>query len=328
MTIKTDMYLGLTRVMTAQNPERVSTIIYREGSYWGPNDEQDAFHQRVAHHLFTLVLQDRLYLAPIPQPHHVLDIGTGIGLWASRRLLLKLDLSHEGRELFDLIHIRCLYGSVKDWRKLYQQAFEHLVPGKGFIEQIEVSLVPRFWYTAGDTREVGNDFSQLWDMGWDCDSTAADFARDNSSDSIFVMWYRFWQECSRRTGKTWFVADQMASLIYEVGFDNVCQTRYMLPLFDVEGTSSPIFTTTATTGICEKLLGGYTDYPVSRVAEIARWFRQFWETGMEGWVLAWTADEAKEFVVQTKEAIAEQNSKVYYELVVVYGQRPLSEGEK
>lgn len=36
----------------------------------------------IRHHLFTLVLQDRLYLAPIPQPRHVLDIGTGIGLWA------------------------------------------------------------------------------------------------------------------------------------------------------------------------------------------------------------------------------------------------------
>ncbi|EEA18748.1 hypothetical protein PMAA_010300 [Talaromyces marneffei ATCC 18224] len=385
MTIKTDMYLGLTRVMTAQNPERVSTIIYRprysrhhcrRTSMRIIGDIMLIVKARTGvqtmskmHSIKELLLQDRLYLAPIPQPHHVLDIGTGIGLWASNisdahptTQILGTDLSpiwhddaltrpnltfevddccsnwtylDEGRELFDLIHIRCLYGSVKDWRKLYQQAFEHLVPGKGFIEQIEVSLVPRFWYTAGDTREVGNDFSQLWDMGWDCDSTAADFARDNSSDSIFVMWYRFWQECSRRTGKTWFVADQMASLIYEVGFDNVCQTRYMLPLFDVEGTSSPIFTTTATTGICEKLLGGYTDYPVSRVAEIARWFRQFWETGMEGWVLAvstrylgWTADEAKEFVVQTKEAIAEQNSKVYYELVVVYGQRPLSEGEK
>jgi hypothetical protein len=36
----------------------------------------------IRHHLFILVLQDRLYLAPIPQPRHVLDIGTGIGLWA------------------------------------------------------------------------------------------------------------------------------------------------------------------------------------------------------------------------------------------------------
>lgn len=176
----------------------------------------------------------------------------------------------EGRELFDLIHIRCLYGSVKDWRKLYQQAFEHLVPGQGWIEQVEVSLVPRFWYTQG---EAGTDFCHMEGKGWD---STAHLDREDSN-SIFVTWYKFWQECSQRTGKTWFVADQMASLIYEAGFEDVRQTRYMLPLFDVEGTD-PI----SATGIC----GGYSDYPVTCLAEIERWFRQFWETGMEGWVLA------------------------------------------
>ncbi|KAF3391089.1 Secondary metabolism regulator LAE1 [Talaromyces pinophilus] len=328
---------------------------YREGSYWGPNDEQDAYHQRVAHHLFTLVLQDRLYLAPIAQPRHVLDVGTGIGLWASnisdahpKAQILGTDLSplwhsdftirpnltfevddccsnwtylDEGREPFDLIHIRCLYGSVKDWRKLYQQALEHLTPGRGWIEQVEVSFVPRFWYTQS---EAGDDFSLLENLGSDWDSAAG--LSKGDSNSIFVTWYKFWQECSQRTGKTWFVADQMASLIYEAGFENVCQARYMLPLFDC---SNEIASTATPSSIC----GGYSDYPVTRLAEIARWFRQFWETGMEGWVLAvstrymgWTADEAKEFVAKTKEVLAEQSCRVYYELVVVYGQRPLLEG--
>lgn len=283
----------------------------------------------IRHHLFTLVLQDRLYLAPMTQPRHVLDIGTGIGLWAryivsqpltsfnSKKLtyysnisdahpkaqILGSDLSplwhsdftirpnltfevddccsnwtylDEGSELFDLIHIRCLYGSVKDWRRLYQQAFEHLEPGRGWIEQVEVSFVPRFWYTQG---EGGGAFCRLEEehMGWD--STTVHLDKWDSSTSIFVTWYNFWKECSQRTGKTWFVADQMASLIYEAGFENVCQMRYMLPLFDCSEEIAP---TTNASSIC----GGYSDYPVARLAEIARWFRQFWETGMEGWVLA------------------------------------------
>lgn len=213
---------------------------------------------------------------------------------------------------------------------MYQQALEHLTPGRGWIEQVEISFVPRFWYTQG---EAGDDFRLLENLGSDWDSTAG--LSKGGSNSIFVTWYKFWQESTQRTGKTWFVADQMASLIYEAGFENVCQTRYMLPLFDC---SNEIASTTTTSSVW----GGYSDYPVTRLAEIARWFRQFWETGMEGWVLAvstrymgvclsylpkreklrcianrmlkWTADEAKEFVAKTKEVLAEQSSRVYYEL--------------
>jgi ubiquinone/menaquinone biosynthesis C-methylase UbiE len=35
------------------------------------------------HHLFLLTLHGQLHLAPIkPDPHNVLDIGTGTGIWA------------------------------------------------------------------------------------------------------------------------------------------------------------------------------------------------------------------------------------------------------
>jgi ubiquinone/menaquinone biosynthesis C-methylase UbiE len=35
------------------------------------------------HHLWFMTLYDQLFLAPIkPNPHNVLDIGTGTGIWA------------------------------------------------------------------------------------------------------------------------------------------------------------------------------------------------------------------------------------------------------
>lgn len=34
------------------------------------------------HHIFTLLLGGKLYLAPIGEPADVLDIGTGTGIWA------------------------------------------------------------------------------------------------------------------------------------------------------------------------------------------------------------------------------------------------------
>lgn len=276
----------------------------------------------------------------MPRPRHVLDIGTGIGLWArySSRLssislpiqqltqhsnmsdahpttqILGTDLSptwhddiirpnlslevddccsnwtylDEGRDLFDLVHIRCLYGSIKDWKRLYQQTFDHLEPGRGYIEQAELSLIPHFYYTVPPTAITTTKAAT---MAADGIATAAEagveerrkdyHGFDESSNSVFAAWYNFWKECSEKTGKTWLIADSMADLIYEVGFENVREVRYILPLVDSPAAASEFEEE-------ENLImgGGYPDYPISRLRDIKKWFRQFWETGMEGWVLA------------------------------------------
>jgi cyclopropane fatty-acyl-phospholipid synthase-like methyltransferase len=36
----------------------------------------------MVHHLFTLMLGGKLHLAPIENPHRILDVGTGTGIWA------------------------------------------------------------------------------------------------------------------------------------------------------------------------------------------------------------------------------------------------------
>lgn len=53
---------------------------YREGSYAMPNDELNAEHENIAHHIFGIMLQDKLYLPPIEEPKNVIDLGTGTGL--------------------------------------------------------------------------------------------------------------------------------------------------------------------------------------------------------------------------------------------------------
>ena len=56
---------------------------FRDGSYWGPNDEQANEHLDLAHALFTKTLNGKLYLAPISSTaKEVLDLGTGTGVWA------------------------------------------------------------------------------------------------------------------------------------------------------------------------------------------------------------------------------------------------------
>lgn len=53
---------------------------FRAGKYLLPNDEKEQERLNLQHHLWMLVLQDKLYLAPLEKaPHRVLDIGTGTG---------------------------------------------------------------------------------------------------------------------------------------------------------------------------------------------------------------------------------------------------------
>lgn len=51
--------------------------------YVMPNDEQQLQSVDISHHYLTMLLDNNLFLAPIP-PHvqRVLDVGTGSGIWA------------------------------------------------------------------------------------------------------------------------------------------------------------------------------------------------------------------------------------------------------
>ncbi|KAJ6437961.1 cyclase/dehydrase family protein [Purpureocillium lavendulum] len=55
---------------------------YQAGSYSFPNDDQEQDRLDMIHHVYCRALDDRLFLAPIdPTGLHILDIGTGTGIW-------------------------------------------------------------------------------------------------------------------------------------------------------------------------------------------------------------------------------------------------------
>lgn len=55
---------------------------YRDGAYWGPNDELAKEILDFAHHMYLLTLDQKLHLAPLNNPQTILDCGTGTGIWA------------------------------------------------------------------------------------------------------------------------------------------------------------------------------------------------------------------------------------------------------
>ncbi|XP_014550639.1 hypothetical protein COCVIDRAFT_31686 [Bipolaris victoriae FI3] len=275
---------------------------YKEGSYWGPNDETQAEQLDIVHHICLLLLDGELYMAPLTKdPMRVLDLGTGTGIWAidfADRFpsceVLGTDLSPTQpsmippnlrfevddftepwlfrKESFDLIHARSLFGCVADWPKFYQEALDHLQPG-GWFEQLEMSVVPK---SDDGTVEPG---------------------------SIFDKWGKISVELGEKFGKSLRTADEAKAGIEAAGFINVVEHRWKLPI------------------------GGWP--ADKRFKELGLYNRINWEQGIEGWsiyllttLMKWTIEEVQVYLALMRQALRDRRIHAYQEVSLVYGQKP------
>ncbi|KAI1416225.1 S-adenosyl-L-methionine-dependent methyltransferase [Hypoxylon sp. FL1857] len=141
--------------------------------YWGPNDEIQANSMDLSHHTLTLLFGDKLFQAPIgDNPKRALDVGCGTGLWAIDFADTYQDCEVIGTDIsptqpywvpvnlrfeiddctaipwtyapnsFDFIHLRYLFGAIRDWNALYAEVFRALRPG-GWAEACEPSTYVR-----------------------------------------------------------------------------------------------------------------------------------------------------------------------------------------
>lgn len=122
-------------------------------AYPFPNDFKSGTNEKIAHHLFLRILDDKLYLAPIESPQRIVDLGTGTGQWAEgmadrfeNATVLGIDLSPQHdeyvqpnltfevdniqkewppRKPFDFVHMRSLFGSIDDWPAVYSECFKY-----------------------------------------------------------------------------------------------------------------------------------------------------------------------------------------------------------
>ncbi|CZR66314.1 related to TAM domain methyltransferase [Phialocephala subalpina] len=201
---------------------------YGSTEHWGPNDEQAMEQQDLSHHLWTLVLEDKFFLAPVTNPQKVLDLGTGTGIWAMdvadrypSAEVRGIDLSPiqplwtppncrfevddynipdwgvESR--YDLIHSRELLGSIPNWLSFLSKAFQALKPG-GWIDCAEPDI------------HVTSDHVQLPD------------------DDPNQQWVKLFREVSVRSGMTFEPATQLKGWLEDVGFVNVTEKIYRVPV--------------------------------------------------------------------------------------------------
>lgn len=202
---------------------------YRSGSYQFPNDEPEQDRLDMIHHVFYRTIGDKLFLAPVnPVGKHILDIGTGTGLWAMEmgdhypgaERVTGIDLSPIQPDLvppnvrfivddveqdwiesdeYDYIHCKYMAGSIKDWPRLVRHCYKHLKPG-GWLE----------------FQESDNDM----------------YSEDGSltPDNSMVRMMNGLMEAGQKIGRTLNPAPQMKGWVEDAGFTNVNQQRFKLPI--------------------------------------------------------------------------------------------------
>ncbi|EOD50701.1 Sam dependent methyltransferase [Neofusicoccum parvum] len=267
---------------------------YQEGAYWGPNDDAQNDQLDIGHHMYKILLDDKLLLAPIgDNDQKVLDVGCGTGIWAIDFAeeypdsdVTGIDLSPIQPSLlpsnchfvvddctkpwsfpedyFDLVHVRALFGSVADWPAFYKEALSHLKPG-GWISQLEINIVPR------------SDDGSL------------------TPDHTLLEWAALFIEASERFGKSFMVVENMKQEIVDAGFVEVEEVRFKVPL------------------------GPWPSDP--RLKELGKWDLLYCYQGCEGWalyllthVMGWKVEEVKALVARYKEALRDPKLHSYWEL--------------
>ncbi|RDL34559.1 uncharacterized protein BP5553_07687 [Venustampulla echinocandica] len=199
---------------------------YKEGKYMLPNDAEEMDRLDLQHQLWLITLYGKLYLAPICNPHNVLDIGTGTGIWAIEFANSHPSARVTGSDLspiqpeyvpsncqfevddaeddwnysqpFDLIHGRALVTCFKEPATVIASAFKALTPG-GYLEFQDIVLPMR----------------------------AID---DTLQGTAINDWQTRTINAAESMGKNWKLVGNYVQYFEEAGFVDVVETHFQWPL--------------------------------------------------------------------------------------------------
>lgn len=202
---------------------------FHEGSYVLPNDEVEMERERLHYELLRLVMGNRDYFAPLSNPQHILDIGTGTGQWVMEMAELFPNCRITGTDLspiqpqsvppnvhflvddaaeedwlyplnsFDYIHTRMMCGTLEDFREVIKKSFKYLKPG-GWME------------------------CQDYMMKLYCDDGTM------APDYPYSEWLRTIDDAAMRLGKPLRIANKFKKWMEAAGFVDVHEEIFKVPI--------------------------------------------------------------------------------------------------
>ncbi|RSL46430.1 hypothetical protein CEP54_013850 [Fusarium duplospermum] len=271
-----------------------------------PNDEEEQDRMDLVHHIYSLILEGKLHLAPIgDNPQRVLDLGTGTGIWAvdfaderPSAEVIGTDLSPIQPEWtppncsfevddyedewvykkgFDFVHARELEGCIANDDRLFQQVFRHLRPN-GYFELQGV-----------DARFVSDDGTV-----------------DKATNA--QLWMRNLREGSAKFGKPVDCAPEWKRKLCDAGFVDVRQEVRKLPI----GAWPK--------DLRLKEIGRYQ--AIQELQVIDSYTPQLFRH-----VLGWNMEEIQVLMAQVKRELRDPSIHLYLPVYIVWGRKPGPSGD-
>jgi len=277
----------------------------KSGDYWGPNDERQSEGLDLIHNALTILLGDRLFVAPINKrnPGRVLDIGTGTGIWAldfadefPSAEVIGTDLSPMqpswvppnlkfevddcllewtwDENYFDFIHARCLYGSIPDWTDLNKKVLKHLKPG-GYYEHVEIGC-----QGMSDHVELG-------------------------PDHVFHTWANTFYEAGEKMGRPFTICldGESKKHMLAAGFEDIQEHRWKLPVNSWAKDTKLKHAGTLFHYALERDMEGFSMFACTQL-------------------LGWSKEEVQVLVAKMRQAIRTKSDCPYIIVNVVVGRKP------
>ncbi|KDN63519.1 putative methyltransferase domain-containing protein [Colletotrichum sublineola] len=295
-----------------------------DAQYWGSNDEQQNEAWDMNHHLLTLSMGDKLYLAPLDKSKATLDVGTGTGIWA-------IDFADENPDCevigTDISPIQPSW--VPPNLKLSVAQFRG--PTMTMLTPYsEIDDCTREWTFEPETFDyvhirflVGSiaDWPALFKEAYRAlkpggylesfEVSPAILSDDGTvpETSALGQWGKFFEEGGRKMGRSFRVLDEelQRTAMEEAGFEDITEWNNKAPI------------------------GNWPKDPIKK--EIGEWAQLTLLSDIEGYVLfmanvmsTWTREEIQVYAAQLRREIRSGKFHGYYRQRAYWGRKPLTSG--
>ncbi|SCB65331.1 unnamed protein product [Fusarium graminearum] len=291
---------------------------YKDGKYALPNDEAENERLDLQHNLFLLTLDDKLGLAPPNEPDskakHILDIGTGTGIWAidyadehPEAQVVGVDLSPI-QPAFVPPNLTFMIEDIEDeWN--YSQSFDYI--HSRFMSSALASwtdfLTKCYKYVSTVIYQYRADFCSNLAPGGYMEIQEADLNLQSDDgtlkpDNVMLKSLRLLTEASVTFGRPYQDIPPLADIMKEVGFVDVVVKQFKWPINGWPKDKK------------DKLLG--------------EWSLINMASGLEAFTMApltrahgWTPEEVTLFLIDQRKALADKNTHAYWPIYSIYGKK-------